>query len=107
MPRSRQQPLTAPHGGYEHDFGLPLADWETACFDRASYFAVIRMRARDDPGFRAEFRFLSWALRYARRRGNVCVYAVAASGRFALLDPDVWDLWEQRWWKSREENDER
>ena len=47
MPSSKQRPLTAKRGGHEHDFSVPYPDWEAACFDRAAYFAVVRVSEHD------------------------------------------------------------
>ena len=94
MLKTKLDPRTAPRGGTEHDFAVPRENWETACFDNASYFAVIEMR-RDR--HRTEFLILPWAIRYASERDDACLYAVAETGRFALLDRARWPEWEDRW----------
>jgi hypothetical protein len=97
MPTSHQQPLTAPRGRSEHDFGQSQYDWMAAVFDRASYFAVFELRnGRKE----TRFKIFPWAVRYARERDwtfGICIYAVAPSGRFTLLDPEKWDEWIIRW----------
>jgi hypothetical protein len=97
MPISKQQPLVTPRGGSEHDFGRSRSDWDAVAFDRAAHFSVIELR-----NGRRETRFtvFPWAVRFARGLApddGGCLYAVCASGRFALLDPEKWDEWIIRW----------
>lgn len=110
MPSSKQLPLTARRGGHEHDFSQPRADWEAAVFDRAAYFAVIKIgfgmldRGGNTSGYpERRFEFFPWAVRYARLRGG-CIYAVTETGRFNLCDRDKWDEWATRWWETRDEH---
>jgi hypothetical protein len=102
MPSSKQQPLTAPRGRSEHDFAQTYAHWEAAVFDNAAYFATIEMRST--PRYkRIEWRYFPWAVRYARQNeaGGPCIYAVAHTERFTLLDPEKWDEWCTRWFENR------
>lgn len=96
MSKTRSSPLTAPRGGHEHDFLQPRESWDVSCFDRAALFAVVELR-RDRR--RTEFRVLPWAIRYANQHldDGACLYAIAESGRFALLDRARWNEWEDRW----------
>jgi hypothetical protein len=103
MPTSKQRPLTAPRGGSEHEFGRSRPDWEATAFDRADYFSVIELR-----NGRRETRFsvseFPQAVEFARGLApddGGCLYAVAASGRFALLDREKWDEWIIRWRRER------
>lgn len=95
---SKQTPLTSPRGHYEHDFGLPLRDWEAACFDNAEHFAVVEL-VWGDRGRHGHTRFdsLAEAIRHADGNPRACLYAVASSGRFAMLDRGKWGEWLQRW----------
>lgn len=103
MPASKQTPLTAPRGSSVLDLSQPRVNWEAAAFDEAEYFAVVRMARRGDEPLRREFTVLPWAVRFARVRDDVCLYAVAPCGRFALLDREKWDEWEVRWKEARDE----
>jgi hypothetical protein len=96
MPHSHQQPITAPRGRSEHDFSQPYPHWEAAVFDRAIYYAVFELR---NGRRETRWKILPWAVRYARehRDDGACLYAVAPTGRFTLLDPEKWDEWIQRW----------
>lgn len=97
MPSSKQAPLTAPRGGHEHNFAVPYPHTEAACFDRAEYFAVIKMCHIGEEKEYVKFTMFPWAVRYANRSHSYCLYAVAPSGRFVALDREVWDQWEIRW----------
>lgn len=99
MPSSKQRPLDAAAGRDEHDFSQRRDGWEATVFDRAAYFAVVEMRGAPADQARPETRFtvFPWAARLARGRADACLYAVTASGRFALLDRDKWSEWETRW----------
>ena len=104
MPVSKQQPLTASRGGHVHDFTQSSARWEAAVFDQAVCFAVVKMARRGESPERHEFWCFPWAARFARDRRDVCLYAVASTGRFALIDREKWDEWEIRWWETRDEH---
>jgi hypothetical protein len=97
MPASKQRPLEVVAGNTEHDFAQPRENWDATVFDRASYFSVVEVHDRSE----VRFTVLPWAIRFAQRRESVCLYAVAASGRFALLDREKWPEWEERWRSAR------
>lgn len=106
MPSSKQTPLTSPRGGTVGDLSQPRTNWEAAAFDEAQYFAVVRMCRRGDEPLRREFTVLPWAVRYASRGDDLCLYAVAPCGRFALLDREKWSEWVTRWMEARDEDEE-
>jgi hypothetical protein len=106
--RSKQTPLTSPRGRHEHDFSLTAVDWEAAVFDRALHYLVVELRSdvRDNAPMAGprrwrstKFNYFPWAVRFAQAHRDGCIYAVAASGRFCLIDAEKWDEWEQRWFE--------
>lgn len=97
MPVSKQRPLEAVAGKSENDFAQRREGWEVTTFDRAAYFTVVEMSLRVE----ARFTVFPWAVRFARQSVGVCLYAVTASGRFALLDKEKWSEWETRWRSAR------
>jgi hypothetical protein len=100
MPVSKQQPLLAARGTHEHDFGQRYVDWEGAVFDRAEYFAVVEMRSVPARKY-TKWKCFPWAIRYARRHPDACLYAVTRSGRFNNLEREKWPEWEIRWWGNK------
>lgn len=99
MPTTQQQPLRAGRGNSPHDFTQSYSDWEGSIFDTAEYFYVLRFRAASRPRRpRDEFTSCRAAVAFARSHFDegACVYAMSHTGRFFLLDREVWDLWIQR-----------
>jgi len=95
MPRSHQQPLTAPRRGPSavHDFTQKMTDWKAAVFDNADHF-VVMFHCRPRDGRRHVFLTFTQAVACARGAPDQgCVYAVAPSGRFCLIDRERWDEW--------------
>jgi hypothetical protein len=80
----------------EHDFSLPLPEWELAVFDRATRFTVAGYRGRATRTY-AAFDTLPEAMEAARNCDRCCVYAVAPSGRFICLDRADWPRWLERY----------
>ena len=98
MPTSSQAPLAAPRGASTTDMSQPRTSWEAACFDDAEYYTVVEVR---HDRRETRFRVFPWAARFASGRDDACLYAVSASGRFALLDRERWWEWEIRWLVAR------
>ena len=103
MRTSTQQPLTG-QSTHEHNFSQSVTDWEASVFDRAAYFAVIELRYGSTLSERRKYTTWTnfpWAVRYARRHLDACIYAVTDLGRFNNLDREKWSEWETRWWRNR------
>lgn len=98
MPASKQDPLAVADARDASDLSQPRTSWECAVFDEAAHYAVVEVR--HDRRL-SEFRVFPWAVRFAREHEDACVYAVSASGRFALLDKEKWAEWEERWMRAR------
>jgi len=79
----------------EHDFTLPLKEWELAVFDAATRFTAAGYRGRGTRVYSA-FATLPEAIAAACANPICCVYAVAPSGRFIVLDRADWPTWLSR-----------
>lgn len=97
MPKTNQQPLSAPRRGDPHNFSQGFTSWEASIFDSAEYFFVLRLRGHQYRQ-RDEFGSCAEAVAFAQDHldEGPCAYALSKTGRSIVLDREVWDQWVER-----------